>query len=125
MKEQIQISNCEELEWHLLRALSEFPRGIETPDVYKIIDTRYEFPSFWHSDVDGGGHPEIRWQNRVRWARNVLREMDFLVSSNERGMWKLSPGGIDQAQKSIDDYCYQKRRYRQPRVVNLDDLLDY
>ena len=125
MKERIQISNCEELEWHLLRALSEFPRGIGTHDVYKIIEVRYEFPSLWHSDVDGGGCPEIRWQNRTRWARNELREMGFLAGSNERGMWKLSPEGLEQVQRSFEDYCDQKRRCRQPRVVNLDDLLDY
>ncbi len=125
MVERIQISNREALEWRLLRILFAFPRGIATHDVYKYLETRYELPLSWQNDVDGGGHPEIRWLNETRWARNELREMGFLVGSDERGMWKLSPKGLEQAQKGFEDYCDQKRRYRQPRVVNLDDLLGY
>lgn len=125
MVERIQISNREELEWCLLRILFVFPRGITTHDVYKYLETRYEFPLFWQNDVDGGGHPEIRWQNATRWARNELSQMSFMDESADRGMWKLSPDGIKQAQKSFEDYCHQKRKRRQPSVVNLDDLLDY
>ncbi|MEI6665250.1 MAG: winged helix-turn-helix domain-containing protein [Chloroflexota bacterium] len=40
---------------------------------------------------------ESRWENRVAWARNRLRESGYLRADSPRGMWELTPKGRELA----------------------------
>lgn len=124
-KSRIQIIYQSHLEYHLLALLAEHPEGLETQRAYKGMESRHVFPSSWYTDTDGGGLPEIKWENKIRWARNELQRLGCLASAAVKGLWKLSKQGHELANKPFYEYLEFKRHsvIYEERRVNLDDLL--
>lgn len=54
-------------------------------------------------DVEKVAKGELRWRNKVRWARNTLVETGLLYTKEEsgRGNWRLTEKGIDKAGKIL------------------------
>lgn len=38
--------------------------------------------------------PRSKWENKVRWARNSLKDAGFLLAKS-RGLWTVSPSELD------------------------------
>ena len=74
------------------KALAEaYPTAMTVQNTYLWIDRRYRFPDSWYEETREGS-TDLVWRNRVRFARERLRENGFLADS-PRGTWKLSHKG--------------------------------
>ena len=54
------------------------------------------------------GYPGAHWQNRVQWERQRLINQGFLDGST-RGVWRLSPDGINRASRLASPYGALRR----------------
>ncbi len=106
----------------LLRTLAAVPLGMKVPAVNDAITENYSFPEEWYRELpDSAGYDilkdlgyadwraipqgklielvktEPQWKNEIRWARNELRKLGFLDTSAPRGLWRLTPTGVDAA----------------------------
>lgn len=73
--------------------------------------------------TDGRSEPE--WHNKIQWARNELRKANYLDESAPRGIWKLSPTGIQAAQQYMKHLITRsgalQDRIPGPEAINNDE----
>lgn len=120
------------LEVILLRLLREHEEGLQTPLAYRIIEQTYRLPEDWRSPIpyngdvydrgDGAAQPrapsaqtEPKWQNRVRFVVNRLRsKKGWMERGGQRGLWRLTPAGMEGAGALPDDLRPEERAILEP-----------
>lgn len=129
------------LEVVLLNTIAEHPDGISTSDAYDWIAARYTFPEEWYREIpltagyerlkklgyrDWRDVPqdqlvelvptEVQWRNKMRWARNSLRERGYLDTKAERGIWRLTSAGMQAAGKiALASLAPEERKFATPK----------
>jgi hypothetical protein len=53
------------------------------------------------ADLERVSSGETRIENTIAWARNALKEQGLVSRESGRGMWELTPEGIDRASQII------------------------
>jgi hypothetical protein len=106
----------------LLQTLASKPEGMKVPAVNDAISEDFTFPEEWYRELpDSKGYDTLKdlgysdwrkipqeklielvttepqWKNEIRWARNELRKEKWLDTSAPRGLWRLTPAGIEAA----------------------------
>ena len=143
--EEIRTSSV--LESVLLQVLSKFPEGIDIKKAYADIERNYSFPQDWMKEIPAStGYDELEsrglnwrdipqedlvqivptepmWKNKVRWARNGLRESGYLDTSVPRGVWKLTDKGKSAANQTLEGLTDKEKEIATPKNESFNEKL--
>lgn len=81
---------------HIGRALISLGGSAKTQDVLAKVEASAPLtPDDW---LGVSSTNEPRWRNDARWERNAMKEDGLIRPDSPRGIWELSPSGVDWAE---------------------------
>lgn len=76
----------------LIKVLAELGGRGEKAEVTRRIGLAFE-ARFTPVDLELVSSGEQRWENKVAWGRNRLKELGLIADNSPRGTWELTPKG--------------------------------